>query len=238
MKRLYVVTLAALVAGFGAQGAEGAIYTHAKIALHLANPPAKNTQAFICQNESPVTLNIPCSAYVVDGATAASYSLYVVIAQADPADTAEALAAGTKGIALGISYNGASAAGVDVSGWTSCADLEFGNDWPNAGGGNVLTWVECQTHAVAPDGVHVVVGAFSIYAYSADQFSITQNLKLGVPALQVADCSGAQWDVSLANAAKVSFDSANPGCNPCLGPCIPIAVEPATWGKIKNLYNR
>jgi hypothetical protein len=235
MKRLCIVTLVALVAGFGAKGAEGASYTHAKIALHLTNPPSKSTQSVICQTESPITLNIPCSAYVVDGATAASYSLYVVVAGIDAADTSEALAAGTKGIALGVSYNGATSAGVDVSAWTSCADLEFPNDWPAAGGGNVLTWVECQTHSVPPDGVHVVVGAFSIYAYSADRFLITRNNKLGSPALQVADCSGAQWDVDPTNAGQVSFDPANPGCNPCLFPCT-VPVKDVTWGKIKNLY--
>jgi len=236
MKRLYIVALAALVAGSGAKGAEGATHTSANIALHLANPPAKSTTSFICINESPVTLNIPCSAYVVNGTTAASYSLYVVIAGADAADTSEALAAGTKGIALGVTYNGATSAGIDVSAWTSCADLEFPNEWPAAGGGNVLTWVDCQTHDVAPDGVHVVVGAFSLYAYSADRLSITANKKLGSPALQVADCSGAQWDVNPENAGQISFDPAVPGCNPCLVPCVPVAVEPATWGRIKGLY--
>ena len=234
MKRLYMVTLAALVAGFGAKGAEGASYTHAKIALHLTAPAAKST--LICTTDTPVAKNIPCSAYVVDGATAASYLLYVVVAGVDAADTSEALAAGTKGIALGVSYNGATSQGVDVSGWTSCADLEFPNEWPNSGGGNVLTWVECQTHDVPPDGVHVVVGAFSIYAYSADRFLITKNNKLGSPALQVADCSGAQWDVDPTFGAQLSFDPAAPGCNPCITPC-PVPVKHVTWGAIKSLYH-
>ena len=238
MKRLYVIALAALVAGVGAGGAEGATYTHAKMALHLTNPPAKSTQSFICQTESPVTLNIPCSQYVVNGATGAAYSLYVVLAGADPADTSEALATGTLGVTLGVSYNGATSAGVDVSSWMSCADLEFPNEWPAAGGGNVLTWVECQTHILPPDGVHVVVGAFSIYAYSADRFVITKNNKLGSPGLQAADCNGAQWELPLENAAQLSFDPASPGCNPCLGVPCPVPVEAVTWGKIKNLYQR
>ena len=233
MKRLHIVTLAALVAGFGANGVEGATYTHAKVALHLTAPAAKST--LICTTETPVAKNIPCSAYVVDGATGAAYSLYVVVAGIDAADTSEALAAGTKGVALGVSYNAATSAGVDVSGWTSCADLEFPNEWPAAGGGNVLTWVECQTHSVAPDGVHVVVGAFAIYAYSADRFQITKNNKLGSPALQVADCSGAQWDVDPTFAGQVSFDALDPGCNPCITPC-PVPVKEVTWGRIKNLY--
>jgi len=238
MKRLYVIALAALVAGVGAGGAEGASHTNAKMALHLTNPPAKNTSTFVCQTESPVTLNIPCSPYVVNGATGAAYSLYVVLAGADPADTSEAMAAGTKGVSLGVSYNGASSAGVDVTGWTSCADLEFPNEWPNAGGGNVLTWVECQTHTVAPDGVHVVIGAFAIYAYSEDRIAITKNNKLGSPALQAADCNGAQWDISASSAAQVSFNPAQPGCNPCLNVPCPVPVEAVTWGKIKNLYQR
>jgi len=236
MKRLNVIALVALVAGIGAGGAEGATYTHAKLALHLTHPPSKNTTAIICGTESPVGLNIACSSYVVDGTTGASYSLYVVLAGANAADTSEAIAAGTKGVTFGINYNGATSAGVDVTGWTSCADLEFGNDWPNAGGGNVLTWVECQTHDVAPDGVHVVVGALAIYAYSADVFTITPNNKLGVPAMQAADCSGAQWDIIPGNVSRVSFDPTHPGCNACITPC-GVPVEQSTWGKIKSRYN-
>jgi hypothetical protein len=237
MKRLCIVALATLVAGFGANGAEGATYTHANLALHLAAPAAKSGTA--CTLESPVTKNIPCSSYVVDGSLSTSYAMYLVIAGADPADTSEALASGTRGLTLGISYNGATSQGVDVSAWTSCADLDIGaNDWPNSGGGNVITWADCQTHTVDPDGVHVVVGAFAIYVYSEDRFSITLNNKLGVPALQVADCaSGRQWDVDPIHAAQVSFDPLHPGCNPCLDPC-PVPVETVTWGKIKNLYQR
>ena len=236
MKRLYIVALATLVAGFGAKGAYGASHTEAKMALHLTAPAAKITT--VCTTESPVTKNIPCSAYVVDGALSTTYAMYLVVAGADPADTSEALGAGIRGLTLGISYNGATSQGVDVSSWTSCADLDIGaNDWPNSGGGNVLTWAECQTHIVDPNGVHVVVGAFSLYVYSADRFSITLNNKLGVPALQVADCSGAQWDIDPTHAAQVSFDAAKAGCNPCLTPC-PVPVEHATWGKIKSLYQR
>ena len=71
MKRLYVIALVALATGVGAGGAEGATYTHAKLALHLTHPPSKNTTAIVCGTESPVGLNIPCSAYVVDGTTGA-----------------------------------------------------------------------------------------------------------------------------------------------------------------------
>jgi len=214
--------------------AESATYTHAKIALHLTHLPAKNSVSFICQTESPNTLGISCGNYVVAGATNTPYSMYLVIAGADPADTSEALASGTRGISLGIYYNGAGASnGLDVTGWTSCADLEFPNDWPNPGGGNVLTWTECQSTVISPDGVHAVVGAFSVYAYGEDRFYITPNTT-ALNALTVADCAGAQWDVS--NAARVSFGNFYVSCNPCAAYCFDDPVLPTTWGKIKSKY--
>jgi hypothetical protein len=164
----------------------------------------------------------------------------LVVAGADPADTSEALGQGIKGVTLGIAYNGMASQGIDVTGWTSCADLEFPNDWPNSGGGNVLTWVECHGTVVNPDGMHAVVGAFSVYAYSSDRFIITPNFKLGVPSLAAADCIGAQWEVAPYNAARAGFSDNvyyNYGCNPCVS-CMDDPVLPITWGKIKNLYGR
>ena len=211
MKKLYRATLFALVTGLGAGAAESASKTDAKVALHLTHPPAKNPQAFICQDESPNTLNIPCSCYTVDGTTPQAYSLYLVVAGADPTDTTEALGDGILGVALGIAYNGTQSVGVDVNQWTTCSDLEFPNEWPAAGGDNVLAWDQCQKTVIAPDDLHVVVGAFSIYAYSADQFTITPNNDGAViPTLTAADCNGAQWDLRPGFTARVSFDPANP----------------------------
>ena len=216
--------------------AESATYTHAKIALHLTHLPAKNSVSYICQDESPNTLNIPCSSYVVEGALNTPYSLYVVLAQADPADTNEALGQGTRGVSLGIGYNGNASEGVDVAGWTSCADLEFPNDWPNSGSGNVLTWVDCQGTVISPDGMHAVIGAFSIYAYSVDSFFITPNTKTMIPALTAADCNGAQWDLYLGNVGRLEFGTLRYSCNPCVTDCIGDPVLPVTWGKIKSKY--
>ena len=232
MKELSLI-VAVILTGSGE--AESATYTNAKLALHLTHPPAKNAPSYICQNESPNALNIPCSSYVVEGTTLTTYSLYLVVAGTDPADTSEALAQGTTGVSLGIAYNGTTHAGVDVTGWTSCADLEFPNDWPNAGGGNVLTWSGCQGTVINPDGIHAVVGAFSVYAYEPDMFFITPNFK-ALNALNVADCSGTQWDVHPLNVAKVTFGGVPAACNPCAYPCLNDPVLPATWGKIKNKY--
>jgi len=231
MKRLLPI-LAVTTMGFWAGQAESARYTNAKIALHLTHPPSKSGAAYVCQNESPNTLGIPCSQYVVEGTTGAAYSLYLLVAGADPADTSEALAQGTRGLSLGITYNGAISQGIDISGWTLCADLEFPNDWPNAGGGNIITWVNCQNTVISPDGIHAVAGAFSVYAYSSDMFIITPNYK-ALNALAVADCSGAQWDVSPTHIARAGFGTY--GCNPCLG-CMDDPVLPVTWGQIKNKY--
>jgi len=237
MKRLLPM-LAVVLMGSAAVQAESASFTRANIALHLTHPPAKNTLSYICQNESPNTLNIPCSSYVVDGVIGTPYSMYLVVAGMDPADTSEALGQGILGVTLGILYNGAISTGIDVTSWTSCADLEFPNEWPNSGGGNVLTWVSCTGTVIDPDGVHAVVGAFSVYAYSGDFFRITPNVKLGVPSLAAADCSGAQWEISPARTARVNFENISYlGCNPCIwGTCMDDPVLPVTWGKVKSKY--
>jgi hypothetical protein len=234
MNRLPLVLAVAMV-GTAPVKAESATYTHAKIALHLTHPPAKSGTAYVCQNESPNTLGVSCSNYVVEGTTQTPYSLYLVVAGADPADTSEALAQGTLGVSLGIAYNAAPSRGIDVTGWTLCADLEFPNDWPNAGGGNVITWVNCQNTVLNPDGIHAVVGAFSVYAYDADTFIITPNFK-ALNALAVADCNGAQWEVNPTQTARAGFS--NYGCNPCVSFCLDDPVLPLTWGKVKSKYGR
>lgn len=233
-----LAALAVLVVGFGAREAEGAASsTQAKIALHLATPPAKSTQTFICQTASPVTLNTPCTSYVIDGALNTDYSMYLVVGQISPTDTLEALAGGIRGITLGIQYAGGTS-GIKINSWTTCADLEFPNgspQWPASAGGNVMTWVDCQGTNIDPDGKHIVVGAFSIYAYGADVFQITDNKNLANPALELADCNGATFNVDPLHAGFIRFGGGS-SCNPCLTPCI-VPVTPTTWGKIKSQYH-
>ena len=237
MKHVRLAALAVLVVGFGASVAEGAGLTQAKIALHLTTPPAKNTTSTICNVVSPDTLRVPCSNYVVSGAINTSYLMYLVVAGIPTLN--DTLSSGVTGITLGIKYTGG-LNGIHISQWTTCSDLEFPNgtpQWPESGGGNIITWTECHGTVIPPDGVHRMVGAFSVYAYGADTFQITTNNNIGVPALQVANCAGAQIDVDPLAAGFVKFGGA-PGCDPCLPPnSCPVPVAPTTWGKIKNLYH-
>src|SRR5262245_18021380 len=141
-----------------------------KIALHVSALAPKDNQ--ICSTWNPNAKGIPCSDYVVQGPVGQNLLVYMVVAQVD---TPVVAGGGILGAAMGIEYNGSPGEGVDIYQWTQCGDLQFDNDWPNSGGGNVMTWVNCQNTRIVDDGIHTVVGAFGVYAYSADQLRVTPN---------------------------------------------------------------
>jgi hypothetical protein len=165
--------------------------------------------------------------------------VYLVVARAYPGP-------GIAGVSCGISYNATSGAGVDVLGWTLCADLEFTNsglngEWPASGGGNRITWVSttnCQRTVIDPDGVHAIAGVFYVYAYSEDYFSLDLNQNLQFPEFAVADCSAQVTYLSVSepqpygHAGCVGFGTL--GWTPCYGGFIP--TESMTWGKLKTKY--
>jgi hypothetical protein len=145
-----------------------------------------------------------------------------------------------RGLQCGITYetgsegDEANGTGVDVFGWTLCADLEFittgPNEWPAPGGGNLITWVECQQSQLA------VAGYFYVGAYGTDEMRITVRPVDGLA--KVADCGGAESEISAGNLGYVAFGAGQTVCNPCLTPCNlqPIPVQRITWSGIKALY--
>ena len=177
---------------------------------------------------------IPCSDYAVAGQTRVGYDLYLV-ANAPSGS-------GVTGAILGIDYNGAFGQGVDALGWTSCGDLDFpGNGWPQAGGGNVITWTQanCQTQTLPgfeSDGVHALLGAVYVYAYSPDLLRVTERTFTELQELQVSDCALNVADLPLSAVGKVAFtgggqqDGYNP-CAPTLADCL-VVPEAVLFGVV------
>ena len=210
----FFLNLTLLVTGVGYAGSS----LTPKALLHVTSLPSKNSNFTVCSVESPTSKGIPCSDYVVEAPVGQNLLAYIVVAQVDTP-----LATGIRGVALGLEYNGNEGQGVDVYGWTLCGDLQFDNMWPQSGGGNVVTWVNCQGTRIGSDGLHTVVGALWVYAYSADQLKITPNRKLGIPELALADCDGRQINLD-STAASGWAGFGMPGRNPCVA-CEAIPVE-------------
>ncbi len=187
------------------------------LALHVKAHTSKSTTA--CTTWAPT---IPCSDYVTAWpiGVAADVYLTVVRGQLEP---------GIAGLSCGIDYTTTPGAGVDVSGYTLCGDLEFTNagangEWPAAGGGNRIVWDRldnCQRTLMGSDGVHAVACAFYVYAYSEDQFRVIPNANLqSGPEIMVADCRSSESRVTTAASGTVFFSAAaSGGCNPCTDAC-------------------
>jgi hypothetical protein len=241
MKRLATTPLLAVLA-VGAMASAVAAgpqvpSTDARFAIHLTLPTTKLTT--VCTTYSPTDPAHPggqvsCNDYVTAGSLLTAYYAYLVAAKVDTN--------GISGISFGIEYNGDTGNGVDVNGWFQCADgLPFTSpgprgEFPAAGGGIRLTWLDCQNTPTLSDGIDAVAGALDVYAYSADRIKITPNRPLDSgPELLIATCAGGESAVdSTFNVGWASFGPGFHGCNPCQGPCVP--VNTSTWGKIKNLY--
>ncbi len=243
MKR--VLTIAALTAAvsllmvgstFAGTQPECAFALHAK---------AHTTEATtICTTWSPNAARIACSYYNTHWPVGVNADVYLVLAMALEAP-------GIAGMSCGIQYDNATGSGVDVFGWTLCADLEFTNgaatcppdlppcEWPISGGGNRICWVmttNCQRTVIRPDGVHAVAGAFYLYAYGPDVFAITPNLNLPIPELGVADCKASTTLYDLRSNQSWLMGRVGFGTDPGYNPCWVIPVQKTTWGKVKTQY--
>jgi hypothetical protein len=216
--------------------------------LHAKTHTTKGST--ICTTWSPNSgTPIPCTSYVTNWPTGLNTDVYLVIARGDPVS-------GLAGVSCGLLYDNAVGSGVDVFGWTLCADLEFTNgaatcppdlppcEWPISHGGNRITWVSttnCQRTVAGTEGVHAVAGSFYLYAYGPDVFELTENKNLQIPELAVANCAANTDYLPWGRIAFVTFSTSGTdlGCNPCTEPdvdCTRVPVEPTTWGKLKTRF--
>lgn len=226
-----IFVVATLAAPFGAPIAYANTSLTPKVALHISNATTK--AGTICTSWNPNSLHIPCSQYVVDGPLLQNKLVYMVYTQVD----SPLFNGGITGISLGIEYNGNAGQGVDVQGWTLCSDgLDYPNagprgDWPAAGGGNIVTWITCQETRIGSDGVHAVIGALSVYAYSGDQLRVTPNRNLeGGSSFAIANCGGIeQRPDTVRTLGRAGFGIR--GLNPCtlvqsgIGESVPAAYR-------------
>ena len=217
----------------GAQAVLGGINSGPKVALHVSAMTSKD--ATVCSSWSPNGLDLPCSGYSVSGGLQQNYLVYLVVARADT----PSFSGGVAGITAGLEYDGRRGHGVDVLKWTVCADgLDNpnsgpGGEWPASGGGDVITWLNCQESRIGQDGIHAVVGAFTVYAYSADHLRITPNRNLQVgPTLLLANCFMQEVGVSDTTQDLANAGFGTTGFNPCgLTP-----IAPISWGRLKTKY--
>ncbi len=219
------VTLLLLVTATGVQAQS---LSGAKLGLHVG----EHVPVFACDTAVPA-----CGSITTEGGLNTPYSVYLITdfpgGIPDP---------GVAGISVGLAYDNTLSQGVDIFGWTLCADLEFdqtgpNGGWPTAGSSSRITWapsIHCQRSSPA------VAGAFYVYAYSQDFLALTPNNNVSPAELQVADCSSAVTSIDATDLGFVEFDAASAnGCNPCLGDCggavcdvdvVPPGIDPTLIG--------
>ena len=154
----------------------------------------------------------------VDGSLLTAYDLYILVLDGDSE-------AGVAGASFGIKYNNLPGFGMDVFGWSLCADLDFpgpggGVAWPDSGSGNVITFAanqNCQSSGASGDedgGVTAILGSLYVYAYTPDLFEFTARTYVSPPDLKVADCTSVTTDFVVPDhIGSVGFSLA--GEDPC-----------------------
>jgi hypothetical protein len=204
-----------------------------KLALHAQVHTTK--ASLVCvpsESGGAAPTQLPCRDFVTAAAVGAGYDVYLVAANGYVSIfNGQIDQPGIAGISCGIDYDAAEGNGADVYSWSQCADgLSFdatgpNGPWPAAGSGIRLTWLTCPSPIVGPAGEQAVAGAFYVYAYSADQFRVTENTPLDSgPELKVADCDGAESDLPPEAAGRVDFSvgATAPGYDPCPGDYPPV----------------
>ena len=241
MKRVLLMSAAGLLLAHNAMAG----MNNCAFALHWKVNTAKTST--ICTTYSPNGTLTPCDGYITaaplsNTTTPVGSQVYMVVARG-----------GTEGInavSFGIDYNGrlpGSQISPALVTATYCTDgLAFPNDggfgeFPKPKGGVRVTWTTCSNTVIGSKGVHAMVGALYVYAYTVDQMKITPNNNLASgPELAVSSCAGVVTDllqvwgpvVAQQLQARVDFGG-GAGFNPCLT----TPVQPTTWGRIKTQFN-
>jgi len=159
---------------------------------------------------------------------------------------------GIDAVSFGINYQGGPRTGIDPQwvSWTGCTDGseyfasgEFDDPWPSRTSGATIVWATCQDQLIDAEGVHVVVAALSVYAYSEATLWVTGHDTWAGPVLEVHPCDGTDTDlldqVPFAEQGtrypKVQIGGVDKAYNPCLGTG-GVPVRATTWGRIKRHY--
>jgi hypothetical protein len=131
-------------------------------------PCARLFEGFACDDDGfrPPQMN-------TQGTLLQGYHAYVVALDIFPT-------IGLEAASFGIVYDSEIGSGVDVMGWTSCADQDTSDSsWPASGTGIHLSFDSCQgtvPDPTDPEGdSFTILGSFYIYAYSHDVLSIVER---------------------------------------------------------------
>jgi hypothetical protein len=151
---------------------------------------------------------------------------------------------GIAGMQFGIDYDKGKPGSekLVVDDWHACSDLEFtGDNWPQTGSGDMVTWVSQENCQRAP---LVPAGYFTVTAYAPSSMALIPHPVAGE--IKMANCNAVEVAVeSPVNLTRVGWVSMGggirgtsaDGCNPLLEPCTATTpVRPTTWGKVKALY--
>lgn len=198
---------------------------------------AHDTKAAPCGDAANFAKDTQCDQYTVTWPLGQGADVYLVAVDFVGLD-------GIAGLSCGIDYDNTLGSGVDVYGWTLCADAESpitgpNGAWPAAQSGNRITWDAGTNCQVSPSPslfeAHGVAGAFYVYAYGDDHFRAIANANApGGSELYVKDCDNVQWDMQYFQLGEVVFtDGSTFPFHPCP---FPDPVERKSWGSLKALY--
>jgi hypothetical protein len=176
---------------------------NAKLLFHLV--PTKKGKKLNC-----TTPGVQTAAEVVTrGELEQEYLVYVLITDFVPED-------GITGVQFGISFDDAEESGVDILAWQHCTLYEWPMDgWPGTDTGNLLTWHQlddCQR------SIPLVVGYFTVTAYSADRFKLIPRPADGLARVAACGLNNVNAperldNIKLENLGWVDFGG-NAGYNP------------------------
>ncbi|NNF07642.1 MAG: hypothetical protein HKN21_12845 [Candidatus Eisenbacteria bacterium] len=192
-----------------------------KIGLHAQSVVGKNA----CTSEAPTIGNCP------DASTPSEALVVNWPADGTPTHVYAILTniplSGSAGAVFGIRYESAVA---DT--WTNCGDLDFpGNNFPASGGGNVVTFQECQDSVIDEGAGLLVLGFFYMTSYANDLVEVTPRLFAPNQDLAWANCNAAEIAIPYPSGTGTLGFGKEPGQPPC---SIADPVEPSTWGGIKR----
>ncbi len=210
--RTGLIAAAALAAA--APAALATTNADAVIALHVATASVK----------SPCSTVLPECRQVDTSAPLGTFNVYLFIG-----NHSDSL--GTAGLQCGLQYDGTPGVGVDINSWMLCADIDFPLNWPDAGSWNSILWSYLANCQMGPDPA--VAGVFLVTAYSPDCLMVIPRPVDGKA--KVVNCENKETDLTGLTPSHLGYVcfGGGEGYNPC---SLIVAVQPATWGSIKTLY--